>query len=185
MICRVFDAKRLIGRNFSDAVVQEDTDGWPFVLQPDSNDKPMVKVASQGEDKLLSAVEISSMVLGECKRIADKYLEANVTQAVITVPAYFNNAQKQATKDAGRVAGLEVLSIIPEPTAAALAYGLDKSALGRNVLILDVGGGTTDVSVLFIEDRDFKVLAIDGDAHLGGQDIDKCLVKMLAKVLIS
>lgn len=182
----MFDAKRLIGRKYSDAVVQEDMRTWPFAVVKGAFDKPMVSVLYKGHEKTLAAEDISSQVLTEMKSIAEEYLDARVTKAVITVPAYFNDAQRQATKDAGQIAGLEVLRIINEPTAAALAYGLQKqSAMVRNVLIFDVGGGTCDVSVLRIEDDDFRVLATDGDTHLGGEDFDSRLVEDLAEVCLT
>ena len=137
----VYDAKRLIGRKFSDKTVQEDIKLWPFQVQSDGNDKPQIKVAYKGDDKVFAPEEISAMVLGKMKEIAEAYLGETVTDAVITVPAYFNDGCRQATKDAGTIAGLNVLRVINEPTAAAIAYGLDnKSTTEKNILIWDFGG---------------------------------------------
>merc|ERR1712218_358047 len=148
----IFDAKRLIGRKFDDTTVQQDKKHWPFKVVND-NTKPKVQVDYKCEEKTFSPEEISSMILVKMKETAEAYLGASVTEAVITVPAYFTDSQRQATKDAGVIAGLKVLRIINEPTAAAIAYGLDKKGGGENnVLIFDLGGGTFDVSVLTIED---------------------------------
>ncbi|GIL64255.1 hypothetical protein Vafri_18258 [Volvox africanus] len=181
----VFDAKRLIGRKFSDPIVQADIKLWPFTVRAGAHDVPEIVVAYKGEDKVFKAEEVSSMVLIKMKETAQAYLGADreVKKAVITVPAYFNDSQRQATKDAGMIAGLEVLRIINEPTAAAIAYGLDKkdSGLGeRNVLIFDLGGGTFDVSLLTIEEGIFEVKATAGDTHLGGEDFDERLVNHFA-----
>ncbi|XP_075242552.1 heat shock-related 70 kDa protein 2-like [Convolutriloba macropyga] len=175
----VFDAKRLIGRKFSEDTVQKDIKLWPFKVV-DNNEKPQIEVEYKSEKKRFHAEEISSMVLTKMKETAEAYLGSKVKDAVITVPAYFNDAQRSATKDAGTIAGLNVLRIINEPTAAALAYGLDKKVSSeRNVLIFDLGGGTFDVSVLTIEDGMFEVKATAGDTHLGGEDFDNRLVKHL------
>ncbi|TKC34577.1 hypothetical protein EI555_004021 [Monodon monoceros] len=172
----VFDAKRLIGRKFGDPVVQSDMKHWPFRVINDG-DKPKVQVSYKGETKAFYPEEISSMVLTKMKEIAEAYLGHPVSNAVITVPAYFNDSQRQATKDAGVIAGLNVLRIINEPTAAAIAYGLDRTGKGeRNVLIFDLGGGTFDVSILTIDDGIFEVKATAGDTHLGGEDFDNRLV---------
>ncbi|KAL7283565.1 heat shock protein HSS1 [Trametes coccinea BRFM310] len=172
----VFDAKRLIGRKFTDPEVQADIKHYPFTVF-DKDGKPYIRVQYRGETKEFSPEEISSMVLTKMKEIAESYLGGTVTSAVITVPAYFNDSQRQATKDAGTIAGLNVLRIINEPTAAAIAYGLDKKAQGeRNVLIFDLGGGTFDVSLLTIEEGIFEVKATAGDTHLGGEDFDNRLV---------
>ncbi|KAK7929123.1 hypothetical protein WMY93_005518 [Mugilogobius chulae] len=172
----VFDAKRLIGRRFDDSTVQADMKHWPFKVVSDGG-KPKIRVEYKGEDKTFSPEEISSMVLVKMKEVAEAYLGRKVSNAVITVPAYFNDSQRQATKDAGVIAGLNVLRIINEPTAAAIAYGLDKGRSGeRNVLIFDLGGGTFDVSVLTIEDGVFEVKATAGDTHLGGEDFDNRMV---------
>lgn len=177
----VFDAKRLIGRKYDDPKIMEDIKHWPFKVVSDSG-KPKICVEFKGETKKFAPEEISSMVLTKMKETAEAYLGQTVTDAVITVPAYFNDSQRQATKDAGRIAGLNVLRIINEPTAAALAYGLDKNLKGeRNVLIFDLGGGTFDVSVLTIDEGSlFEVRATAGDTHLGGEDFDNRLVSYLA-----
>jgi len=173
----IFDAKRLIGRKFSDAVVQADIKLWPFKVLSGTGEKPMIEVTSQGEQKKFHAEEISSMILTKMKETAEAYLGVKVNDAVVTVPAYFNDSQRQATKDAGAIAGLNVLRIINEPTAAAIAYGLDKKGSGeKNVLIYDMGGGTFDVSILTIEDGIFEVKATAGDTHLGGEDFDNRIV---------
>jgi len=172
----VFDAKRLIGRKFSDPVVQSDMKHWPFKVVAGSNDKPMIQVNYKGEVKQFAAEEISSMVLVKMKETAEAYLGREVKNAVVTVPAYFNDSQRQATKDAGAIAGLNVLRIINEPTAAAIAYGLDKKGGEQNILIFDLGGGTFDVSLLTIEDGIFEVKATAGDTHLGGEDFDNRMV---------
>src|SRR3990167_6060200 len=173
----VFDAKRLIGRKFSDSVVQQDMKHWPFKIVQKEGDKPYIEVEYSGERKTFSPEEISSMVLQKMKSIAEAYLGQSVDSAVITVPAYFNDSQRQATKDAGTIAGLSVKRIINEPTAAAIAYGLDKKGSGeKNILIFDLGGGTFDVSLLTIEDGIFEVKATAGDTHLGGEDFDPRMV---------
>jgi L1 cell adhesion molecule like protein len=173
----VFDAKRLIGRKFSDKVVQDDMKLWPFKLESGVGEKPLICVHYMGEDKKFHAEEISSMVLNKMKETAEAFLGGTVTDAVVTVPAYFNDSQRQATKDAGAITGLNILRIINEPTAAAIAYGLDKKGAGeRNVLIFDMGGGTFDVSILTIEDGIFEVKATAGDTHLGGEDFDNRVV---------
>ncbi|KAL2913729.1 Hsp70 chaperone [Polyrhizophydium stewartii] len=172
----VFDAKRLIGRKFDDAEVQSDMKHWPFKVI-NKGGKPLIQVEFKGETKTFTPEEISSMVLLKMKETAEAYLGTSVKDAVVTVPAYFNDSQRQATKDAGVISGLNVLRIINEPTAAAIAYGLDKKTSGeRNVLIFDLGGGTFDVSLLTIEDGIFEVKATAGDTHLGGEDFDNRLV---------
>lgn len=172
----VFDAKRLIGRKFADAEVQADMKHFPFKVL-DRATKPVIEVEFKGESKQFTPEEISSMVLTKMRETAEAYLGGTVNNAVITVPAYFNDSQRQATKDAGLIAGLNVLRIINEPTAAAIAYGLDKKVEGeRNVLIFDLGGGTFDVSLLTIEDGIFEVKSTAGDTHLGGEDFDNRLV---------
>jgi len=172
----VFDAKRLIGRRFDDSCVQADMKHWPFTVVND-NTKPKIQVDFKGETKTFFPEEISSMVLTKMRETAEAYLGKKVTDAVVTVPAYFNDAQRQATKDAGTIAGLNVLRIINEPTAAAIAYGLDKKIGGeRNVLIFDLGGGTFDVSILTIEEGIFEVKSTAGDTHLGGEDFDNRMV---------
>jgi heat shock protein 1/8 len=172
----VFDAKRLIGRKFTDASVQSDMKHWPFKVVAGPGGKPSIIVTFKGETKQFAAEEISSMVLIKMKETAEAYLGEKVENAVITVPAYFNDSQRQATKDAGAIAGLNVLRIINEPTAAAIAYGLDKKGGEKNILIFDLGGGTFDVSLLTIEEGIFEVKATAGDTHLGGEDFDNRLV---------
>ena len=172
----VFDAKRLIGRKFTDAGVQADMKHWPFTVTSGPGGTPIIEVEYKGEKKQFKAEEISSMVLTKMKEVAEAYLGKEVKNAVITVPAYFNDSQRQATKDAGSISGLNVLRIINEPTAAAIAYGLDKKGQEKNVLIFDLGGGTFDVSLLTIEDGIFEVKATAGDTHLGGEDFDNRLV---------
>jgi len=175
----VFDAKRLIGRKFSDAAVQSDIKLWPFKVFSGAGEKPMIQVDYKGETKDFGAEEISSMILIKMKETAEAFLGKDVKNAVVTVPAYFNDSQRQATKDAGTIAGLNVMRIINEPTAAAIAYGLDKkggTSGERNVMIFDLGGGTFDVSLLTIEDGIFEVKATAGDTHLGGEDFDNRMV---------
>ncbi|KAG0426161.1 hypothetical protein HPB47_026714 [Ixodes persulcatus] len=173
----VFDAKRLIGRKYDDPKIQQDIKHWPFKLI-NQGGKPNISVEFKGERKIFNAEEISAMVLTKMKETAEAYLGNAVKDAVITVPAYFNDSQRQATKDAGAIAGLNVLRIINEPTAAALAYGLDKNLKGeKNVLIFDLGGGTFDVSILTIDEGSmFEVRSTAGDTHLGGEDFDNRLV---------
>ncbi|XP_042879912.1 heat shock 70 kDa protein cognate 4-like [Penaeus japonicus] len=174
----VFDAKRLIGRKFEDPTIQNDMKHWPFTVVSQGG-KPKLKVEFKGESKTFNPEEISSMVLTKMKETAEAYLGKTVKDAVITVPAYFNDSQRQATKDAGTIAGINVLRIINEPTAAAIAYGLDKKTMGkgeRNVLIFDLGGGTFDVSILNIDDGVFEVKSTAGDTHLGGEDFDNRMV---------
>jgi heat shock 70kDa protein 1/2/6/8 len=174
----VFDAKRLIGRKFADEDVQNDLKHFPFkIIEQDT--KPKIQVEFKGETKVFTPEEISAMILTKMKETAESFLGTAVNDAVVTVPAYFNDSQRQATKDAGAIAGLNVLRIINEPTAAAIAYGLDKKDEGKgehNVLIFDLGGGTFDVSLLTIEDGIFEVKATAGDTHLGGEDFDNRLV---------
>jgi len=177
----VFDAKRLIGREFKDTTVQNDMKYWPFQVV-DKNSKPHVKITSNNEVKLFAAEEISAMVLGKMKEIAEAYLGKKVTHAVVTVPAYFNDAQRQATKDAGIISGLTVMRIINEPTAAAIAYGLDKKEGEKNILVFDLGGGTFDVSLLTIDNGVFEVVSTNGDTHLGGEDFDNRVMEHFIKL---
>ena len=173
----VHDAKRLLGRNFSDKHVQSDIKYWTFNVSTDNKDKPKINVQHAGEEKSFYAEEISAMILTKMKEIGEAYIGEKVTDAVITVPAYFGDSQRQATKDAGAIAGLNVLRIINEPTAAAIAYGLDnKCSKEKNVLIFDCGGGTHDCTLLSIEDGIFEVKATAGDSHLGGEDFDNRMV---------
>ena len=172
----VFDAKRLIGRKFTDPGVQSDMKHWPFTVTSGTGGTPIIEVDYKGERKQFKAEEISSMVPTKMREVAEAYLGKEVKNAVVTVPAYFNDSQRQATKDSGAIAGLNILRIINEPTAAAIAYGLDKKGDEKNVLIFDLGGGTFDVSLLTIEEGIFEVKATAGDTHLGGEDFDNRMV---------
>lgn len=176
----VFDAKRFIGRRFSESSVQRDAKLLPYTITKDADDKPMVKVhINSGAEKTFYPEEISAMVLRSLKEVAESYLGEPVSSAVITVPAYFNDAQRQATKDAGTIAGLKVERIINEPTAAAIAYGLDRQKnkeKEENILVFDLGGGTFDVTLLTIDKGVFEVKATAGDTHLGGEDFDQRLM---------
>ena len=177
----IYVIKRLIGRNFNDPEVQRDLKFMPYKVVNKSG-KPYVEVEMPGVGKkTLSPEEVSAMVLTKMKEVAENYLGKDVHNAVITVPAYFNDAQRQATKDAGAIAGLNVLRIINEPTAAAIAYGLDKKK-ESNVLVFDFGGGTFDVSLLTMENGVFEVLSTAGDTHLGGEDFDQRLTEHFVKL---
>merc|ERR1712017_34492 len=178
----VFDAKRLIGRNYDDPDVQKDMKHWPFTVKKGPSGKPMIQVQYKGESKEFGAEEISAMVLTKMKNVAEAYLGTDVNAAVITVPAYFNDSQRQATKDAGTISGLNVLRIINEPTAAAIAYGLDKKGGEKNILVFDLGGGTFDVTVLTIDNGVFEVVATNGDTHLGGEDFDQRVMEYMMKI---
>ena len=173
----IYDAKRLIGRDFNDPVIQQEIKGFPFVVKDDGNNKPIIEVEYKGESKTFHPEEISSMVLVKMKETAEAYLGEKVTDAVITCPAYFNDSQRQATKDAGHIAGLNVLRIINEPTAASIAYGLDNNPKEQYVLIFDCGGGTHDVSLMNIDDGIFETKATNGNTHLGGEDFDHILMQ--------
>ncbi|GJT69932.1 heat shock cognate 70 kDa protein 2 [Tanacetum coccineum] len=176
----VFDAKRLIGRRYGDTNVQSDMKLWPFNIIEGERGKPIIEITYKGLKKHFAAEEISSMVLSKMKEVASAYLNSNVKSAVITVPAYFDDSQRQATKDAATVAGFNVLRLLNEPTAAAIAYGLDQNTTivgKKNVLIFDLGGGTFDVSILTINKENFKVIAAGGDTHLGGEDFDNRMVE--------
>jgi len=176
----VFDAKRLIGRKFDDHAIQADMKHWPFGISAGSGNKPVIQVMFKGDNKSFAPEEISAMILTKMKDTAEAYLGKTVNKAVITVPAYFNDSQRQATKDAGVISGMEVMRIINEPTAAAIAYGLDRKDQTkgeRNVLIFDLGGGTFDVSLLTIDEGIFEVKATSGDTHLGGEDFDNRMVE--------
>jgi heat shock protein 5 len=179
----VFDVKRFIGRSYDDSTVQKDRALLPFdIVSKDG--KPYVSVEVGGEDKVFAPEEISAQVLGKMKQIAESYLGESVSDAVVTVPAYFNDAQRQATKDAGTIAGLNVIRVINEPTAAALAYGLDKEGEEENVLVFDLGGGTFDVTLLTIDNGAFEVLATNGDTHLGGEDFDQRVMQYFMKMIL-
>ncbi|XP_050389309.2 endoplasmic reticulum chaperone BiP-like [Patella vulgata] len=178
----VFDVKRLIGRTWDDPSVQKDKEYYPFKIV-NKNGKPHIQVTVKGQKRIFAPEEISAMVLGKMKAIAEDYLGKNVTRAVVTVPAYFNDAQRQATKDAGRIAGLDVLRIINEPTAASIAYGLDKKGGEKNIVVYDLGGGTFDISALTIDQGVFEVLSTNGDTHLGGEDFDQRVMEYFLKVI--
>ena len=175
----IYDAKRLIGRRYTDKTVKDDMKKWPFKIEKDENsDRPLIVVEYLNEIKKFFPEEISSMVLGKMKKIAEDYLSTSITDAIITVPAYFNDSQRQSTKDAGRIAGLNVMRIINEPTAAAIAYGLDnKSDNEKTVLVFDLGGGTFDVSILVLNEETFEVKSTSGNTHLGGEDFDNRLMQ--------
>ncbi|KAG0214041.1 ATPase with role in protein import into the ER [Mortierella sp. GBA30] len=177
----IFDAKRLIGRRFDDPDVQKDIKHFPFKVKS-KNSAPVIEVSVKGEAKTFTPEEVSAMILGKMKEIAEAYLSKKVTHAVVTVPAYFNDAQRQATKDAGAIAGLNVLRIVNEPTAAAIAYGLDKKGGESTILVYDLGGGTFDVSLLSIDEGVFEVLATNGDTHLGGEDFDQRVIEHFVKL---
>jgi len=177
----VFDAKRLIGRQFSEKTVQSDKKLFPFAVI-EKKGKPHVKVSVGGKDETFAPEEISAMVLTKMKETAEAYLGKKVTHAVVTVPAYFNDAQRASTKDAGTIAGLNVMRIINEPTAAAIAYGLDKITDEKNILVFDLGGGTFDVSLLTIDGGVFEVISTNGDTHLGGEDFDQRVMEYFMKL---
>ncbi|XP_078150664.1 heat shock cognate 70 kDa protein-like [Carex rostrata] len=181
----VFAVKRLIGKRFSDPCVQSDKNLWPFKVIEGNDDRPNIIVNYQGEEKHFAAEEISAMILTKMKEVAEVFLGCTIKDAVVTVPAYFNDAQRQATKDAGAIAGLNVMRIMDEPTAAAVAYGFDtnevNSSVKKNLLIFDLGGGTFDVSLLSISNGVIEVKATAGDTHLGGEDFDNRMVKYLVE----
>ena len=176
----IYSVKRLIGRKYNDKEVQMDKKLLPYDII-DKDGKPYIQVETKGQKKLYSPEEISAMVLTKMKTVAENFLGTKVKNAVITVPAYFNDSQRQSTKDAGTIAGLNVLRIINEPTAAAIAYGLDKKDKERNILVFDLGGGTFDVSLLTIDSGVFEVVSTNGDTHLGGEDFDHRVLDYLLK----
>ena len=178
----VFDVKRLIGRKFNDKSVQADKKLVPYKIVA-KDDKPMVEVKLEGKNRQFAPEEISAMILNKMKEIAEAYLGQEIKHAVVTVPAYFNDAQRQATKDAGTISGMTVQRIINEPTAAAIAYGLDKKGGEKNILVFDLGGGTFDVTLLTIDNGVFEVLATNGDTHLGGEDFDQRVMQYFIKML--
>jgi len=179
----VFDIKRLIGRKFMDKTVQSDIKLLPYAVV-NKHDKPQVEVeVSPGDRKQFSPEEVSAMILQKMRSIAETYLGEDVKHAVVTVPAYFNDAQRQATKDAGTISGMTVQRIINEPTAAAIAYGLDKKGKEQNILVFDLGGGTFDVTLLTIDNGVFEVLATNGDTHLGGEDFDQRVMQYFIKMI--
>jgi len=173
----IFDAKRLIGRKFNEPSVQSDMKHWPFDVI-DQSTKPVIRVEYKAEQKTFSPEEVSSMVLVKMKETAEAYLGHDVKDAVITVPAYFNDSQRQATKDAGQISGLNVLRVINEPTAAALAYGMDKTE-DKVIAVFDLGGGTFDISILEIQKGVFEVKSTNGNTFLGGEDFDNALLEHL------
>jgi len=178
----VFDVKRLIGRKFSDKTVQSDKKLLPFKIIS-KDDRPYIEVDVKGKRESFSPEEISAMILGKMRAVAEKFLGKEVKNAVVTVPAYFNDAQRQATKDAGTISGMTVQRIINEPTAAAIAYGMDKKGGEKNILIFDLGGGTFDVTLLTIDNGVFEVLATNGDTHLGGEDFDQRVMQYFIKMI--
>jgi len=178
----VFDVKRLIGRKYSDKSVQADKKLFPYTIVS-KDDKPYVEVIIEGKKRQFAPEEVSAMILNKMKEIAETFLGKSVQHAVVTVPAYFNDAQRQATKDAGTISGMSVQRIINEPTAAAIAYGLDKKGGEKNILVFDLGGGTFDVTLLTIDNGVFEVLATNGDTHLGGEDFDQRVMQYFIKML--
>jgi len=179
----IFAVKRLIGRKFEDKTVQHDIKLLPYKIVKDKKTgNPLVEVEFQGKTKTFTAEEISAMILGKMKDIAEAYLNKPVINAVVTVPAYFTDSQRQSTKDSGTISGLNVIRIINEPTAAAIAYGLNKAG-EKNILVFDLGGGTFDVSLLTIDDGFFEVVATNGDTHLGGEDFDNRMLKYFVDII--
>ncbi|GBG62922.1 hypothetical protein CBR_g34293 [Chara braunii] len=178
----IFDVKRLIGRRFEDKEVQRDMKLMPYKII-NKGGKPYIQVEVKGEAKAFTPEEVSAMILTKMKETAEAYLGKKIKDAVVTVPAYFNDAQRQATKDAGVIAGLNVARIINEPTAAAIAYGLDKKGGEKNILVFDLGGGTFDVSILTIDAGVFEVLSTSGDTHLGGEDFDQRIMEYFIKLI--
>jgi heat shock protein 5 len=179
----VFDVKRLIGRKYSDKSVQADKKLVPYNIVSDSGDKPAIEIEQGGKKVKFAPEEVSAMVLQKMKITAETFLGKEIKNAVVTVPAYFNDAQRQATKDAGTISGLKVERIINEPTAAAIAYGMDKTGGESNVLVFDLGGGTFDVTLLTIDNGVFEVLSTNGDTHLGGEDFDQRVMQYFIKMM--
>lgn len=179
----IFDIKRLIGREYTDESVQADRKLVPYAIVPDRNNSPMIEVKINGKTNTFTPEEVSAMVLSKMKSTAEAFLGNEVKDAVVTVPAYFNDAQRQATKDAGTIAGLKVRRILNEPTAAAIAYGVDKTGGESNILVYDLGGGTFDVTLLTLEDGVFEVLSTSGDTHLGGEDFDQRIMQHFVKTM--
>merc|ERR1711935_818682 len=177
-----FDVKRLIGRKYADKTVQADKKLLPFKIES-KDDKPYVTVDVKGEMKSFAPEEISAMILGKMRTVAEGFMGKDIMHAVVTVPAYFNDAQRQATKDAGTISGMTVQRIINEPTAAAIAYGMDKKGGEKNILVFDLGGGTFDVTLLTIDNGVFEVLATNGDTHLGGEDFDQRVMQYFIKMM--
>ena len=178
----IYDIKRLIGLNYDDKEVQEDIKSWPFKVEKDLKNKPIIIVDNNSEIQKFYPEQISAMILREIKEDAEKFLGQEINDAVITVPAYFNNLQRQATIDAGRIAGLNVIKIINEPIAAAIAFGLENNYKEKkNICVFDLGGGTFDITILEMENKNFTVKAIGGDSHLGGEDFDNELMKFCIK----
>lgn len=179
----IYVVKRLIGRNFDDPEVQRDIKWVPYQVVKGKGGKPVIRAqVVGGVTKDLTAEEVSSMILVKMREVAEAYLGRDIKHAVVTVPAYFNDAQRQATKDAGLIAGLDVLRIINEPTAAAIAYGIDKRQGEQNIIVFDLGGGTFDVSLLTLDNGVFEVAATAGDTHLGGEDFDQRLTEHFVKL---
>ncbi len=179
----IFDVKRLIGRDYSDQTVQADKKLVPYAIVAGKNNKPMVEVKINEKTTRFAPEEVSAMVLGKMKSTAESFLGKEIKDAVVTVPAYFNDAQRQATKDAGTIAGMKVQRILNEPTAAAIAYGVDKTGGESTVLVYDLGGGTFDVTVLTVDNGVFEVLATSGDTHLGGEDFDQRIMQYFVKMM--
>jgi len=179
----IFDVKRLIGRNYSDKSVQADKKLVPYEIVANKGDKPVIEVIQDGKATRFSPEEVSAMILTKMKVTAETFLGKEIKNAVVTVPAYFNDAQRQATKDAGTISGMQVDRIINEPTAAAIAYGMDKTGGESNVLVFDLGGGTFDVTLLTIDNGVFEVLSTNGDTHLGGEDFDQRVMQYFIKMM--